>query len=295
MSIEIRKVETKKALKTFVKVPFTIYKGNDCWVPPLISEEMETFDPRKNPAYEGAESRLFVAYKDGEPVGRAAAILSHAANDKFGTKNLRFSWFDTVEDYEVSRALFDAVESWGKELGMETLTGPHGFTDLDPEGMLVEGFDQLATIAVFYNHAYYPQFLEKYGFEKEIDYVEFKARAPIEEGLPPKLLKLGERIKERSKVKVLNFKTKKEMLNRAPDLFRLLDEAYEEIYGSVPLTEKQIKYYVNKYISYADKDLIKMVVNENDEAIGFMVSMPSLSRAFQKAKGRLFPFGWYHL
>lgn len=295
MSVTIRTVETKKDLKTFVKVPFDIYQGNDCWVPQLIREEMEIFNPAKNPAYKSAESRLFIAYKDGKPVGRIAAILSHAANEKFDTKNLRFGWFDTINDYEVTRALFDAVEDWGRELGMKTLTGPQGFTDLDPEGMLIEGFDQLATIAVYYNHPYYNEFVEKYGFEKDIDYVEFKGFPPYEEGVNPKLLRLGERIKQRSGIRVVKFKNKREVMNRAEHIFEVLDEAFEELYGTVPLTEEQVKYYVKKYFSFVDKELLQLAVNEENEAVGFMVALPSLSRGFQKAKGRLFPFGWFHI
>jgi ribosomal protein S18 acetylase RimI-like enzyme len=295
MSVEIRTVETKKELKTFVKLPFGIYKGNDYWVPQLIREEMEVFNPKKNPAYDTAETRLFLAYKDGKPVGRIAGVLSHAANNKYDTKNLRFGWFETIEDYEVTKALFDAVENWAKELGMETLTGPHGFTDLDQEGMLVEGFDQLPTIAVYYNHPYYNEFVEKYGFEKEVDYLEYKAKPPIDEGMPPKLLRLGERIKERSRVNILKFKNKKKLLSRAEEIFVVLDDAFEEIYGAVPLTEKQIRYYVKKYFPFVHKDFIQAAANEQDEIVGFMISLPSLSRAFQKAKGRLLPFGWFHI
>jgi len=295
MSVEIRLVETKRDLKTFIKVPFEIFKGNPYWVPPLIMDDLDTFNPKKNPAFEHAEARLFLAYKDGKAVGRIAGILSHVANDKYKTKNLRFGWIDAINDYEVARSLLLAVENWGKELGMETMTGPHGFSDLDPEGMLVEGFDQLPTISVYYNFPYYPEFMEKYGFKKEIDYLEFRSVNPEETGIPPKLLRLGERIKERSGVKVHKFKNKSEVKKRSVELFYLLDEAFEEIYGSVPLTEKQVNYYVKKYFSFVDKDLIQLAVNEDDEAVGFMIAMPSLSKGFQKAKGRLFPFGWFHI
>lgn len=295
MSIEIRAVKTKKDLKKFVEFPFGIYKGNDCWVPPLIFDEMEIFNKKKNPAFDTADTRMFIAYRDNKPVGRIAAILSHAANEKYNVKNLRFGWFDTIDDFEVARALFDKVEDWGRELGLETLTGPHGFTDLDPEGMLVEGFDQLATIAVYYNHAYYPEFAQKYGFEKEIDYVEYKAIPPYEEGIPPKLLRLGERIKERTGIHILKFKNRRDVMNNAGAIFHLLDEAYEELYGAVPLTEKQINYYVKKYIPFTDPKLLQLAVDENGDAVGFLVAMPNLSRAFQKANGRLFPFGWFHI
>ena len=295
MSIEIREVMNKKDLKQFVKLPFEIFKDNKYWVPPLIMDEMETFNPDKNPAYENAEAKLFMAYKDGKLVGRIAGILSHVANKKYNTKNLRFGWVDTFEDYEVAQALYETVEKWGKEKGMETMTGPHGFSDLDPEGMLIEGFEHLPTIANYYSMPYYSEFAEKYGFQKEIDYVEFRAVNPVETGIPPKLLRLGERIKERSKVRVLEFKKKKDVMKRAEEVFVLLDEAFEEIYGAVPLTDKQIKHYVKKYFPFVDKDLIQIAVNEEDEVVGFMIAMPSLSESFQKAKGRLFPFGMLHI
>ncbi len=293
MSIEIKEVMNKKDVKTFVKIPFKIFEGNKYWVPPLIMDEIETFDRKKNPALENSEIRMFIAYKNNEPVGRICAINNKVANKKYNTKNLRFGWFDTIDDYEVAKALFEKTEEWARELGMETITGPHGFTDLDPEGMLIEGFDQLPTIAVYYNHPYYPEFTEKYGFEKEIDYIEFKTPVPHETGIPEKLLRIAEKVKERSNLRVLKFRNKKHLMQRAGEIFHLLDESFEEIYGSVPLTEKQVNFYVKQYFPFVDVDFIKVVVNEKDEIVGFMITVPSLSKAFQKAKGRLFPFGWY--
>jgi hypothetical protein len=187
------------------------------------------------------------------------------------------------------------VEQWGKELGMETMTGPHGFTDLDPEGLLIEGFDQMPTIASNYNHPFYQGFIEKYGFGKEIDYFEYRCKVPYETGLPEKLLRIADKIRERSTLRLVKFKKKKELLSRAEELFYLLDEAFEEIYGSVPLTERQVKYYVKKYMPFVHKDLIQCVVNKDDEMIGFMITMPSLTKGHQKARGRLLPFGWFHL
>jgi hypothetical protein len=294
MSIDIKVVETKKDLKSFVKFPFKVFKDNPYWVPQLIVEDMEIFDRRKNPAFDSADAKLFLAYKNGKPVGRIAGILSFAANEKYNTKNLRFGWFDTIEDYEVAESLFKAVEGWGKELGMETMTGPHGFTDLDPEGMLIEGFNQLTTIAVYYNHPYYPEFTTRYGFEKEIDYLEFKAVTPLE-GMPEKLLKIGEKIKQRSSIKLLKFKSKKDVKAVIKSVFALIEETYDEIYGSVPLSEKQMKYYVTKYFPMLDKDLLQVAVNAEGETVAFMLALPSLSRGFQKAKGRLLPFGWFHI
>jgi len=294
MSIDIKVVETKKDLKSFVKFPHKVFKDNPYWVPQLIVEDMEIFDRKKNPAFDSADSKLFLAYKDGELVGRIAGILSIAANEKYDTKNLRFGWFDTIEDFEVAESLFKAVEDWGKELGMEAITGPQGFTDLDPEGMLIEGFDQLATIAVYYNHPYYPEFTTKYGFEKEIDYLEFKAAAPLG-GMPEKLLRIGEKIKQRRSIKLLDFKSKRDVKKVIESVFALIEETYEEIYGSVPISEKQMKYYVKKYFPMVDKDLLQVAVNAEGETVAFMLALPSLSRGFQKAKGRLLPFGWFHI
>lgn len=295
MSVDIRIVENKRDLKTFINVPFSIYKNNPYWVPPLIADELATFDPAKNPAYELAEAKLFVAYQDNRPVGRVAAILNHAANKKYGTKNMRFGWFDSINDYEVTAALLDTVENWARETGMETLTGPHGFTDMDPEGMLIEGFDQLPTLAVIYNHPYYPEFMERYGFEKDVDYIEFKCKVPYETGIPEKLLRLAERIRERSQLEVMQLQSRRDIKKWGPAVMELIDESYNEIYGSVPLTPRLIKYYVDKYLTLIDPNLIKIVMDADHNLVGVMVTMPSFSRALQKARGRLLPFGWYHL
>jgi uncharacterized protein YjgD (DUF1641 family) len=265
-------------------------------VPQLIRDELEIFDREKNPAFEYSDSRLFLATKDGKPAGRVAAINNRAANEKYASKNLRFGWFDVVNDPEVAKALMGAVEGWARELGMETLTGPHGFCDLDPQGMLIEGFDHLPTIAGYYNFPYYQKLIEGLGYEKEIDYIEFRTQVPKDmSAFPEKLVRLADRILERGGLRLLKFEKKKDILGRAEELFHLLDEAFDEIYGSVPLTERQIHYYIKKYFSFVDKDLIQAVVNEKDEMIGFMIAMPSLSDAFRKANGRLLPLGWWHM
>ncbi len=295
MAITVKEVQSKSEMKDFLHLPFEIYEGNEYWVPDLIMEERETFNPKKNPGYQGAETKLFVAYRDGKRVGRIVGLHSKIANEKYKTKNLRFGWFESIDDQAVADALIEAVMSWGKSLGLTSLTGPHGFTDLDKQGMLIEGYDQLPTISVYYNHPYYQKLMENGGLEKEIDYWEFKTMVPHGKGIPPKLVRLADRIKERSSLKVLDFKTKKHLLSRAEEIFELLDEAFEEIYGSVPLNKEQIRYYVKKYVSFVDKDLVKAVVNDKDEIIGFMITLPSLSKAFQKANGRLFPLGWFHI
>ncbi|HDP94081.1 MAG TPA: hypothetical protein ENN40_01840 [Candidatus Aminicenantes bacterium] len=293
MKVDIQTVESKKQLKQFVKMPFHFFKDNPCWVPPMIMDEMETLDSQRNPAFETAESKMLMAFRDGEPVGRIAAILSHAANEKYASLNLRFGWFNVIEDYAVAAALLDAVESWGREKGMTTITGPQGFTDMDSEGMLIEGFDLVPTIAQIYNPPFYPQFLERYGFEKEIDYLEFRAKVPRE--LSERLFTLAERLKQRSNLKVVECKSKRQLLKYARPIFELLDETFAEIYGSVPTTDKQTDYYTKKYSMFLDPRLCKVVVNPENEVVGFIISMPSMSVAFQKARGRVLPLGWFHL
>jgi len=296
MSIEIKTVESKKDLKTFVKFPFKIFRDNKYWVPQLILDEMEIFNRDRNPAYESADSKQFLAYKDGELAGRIAGVHSRVANKKWGTKNIRFGWFDSIDDQEVADALISAVETWGKELGMDTITGPHGFTDLDPEGMLYEGFDKLPTIAVYYNHPYYIKLMEKNGMEKEIDWVEFNAKIPAQEDMPPKLLKIAERLKERSKIRLLKYKNRKDLIkNWAHEIFDVVDEAFEDLYGTIPLSKIQVDYYIKKYLTFVEKDLVITAVDEHDKVVGFVLALPSLSKAMQKAKGRVFPFGWFHL
>lgn len=296
MSVRIVPVASRRDLKRFVKFPMELYRGNPYWIPQLTRDEMELLTPAKNPAFENAEAQPFLALRDGKIVGRIAAILSHAANRKWGTKNLRFSWFDTIDDLEVATALFAAVEAWGRERGMETLTGPHSFTDLDPEGMLIMGFEELGTIATTYNHPYYAGLVEACGFSKDVDYVEFQALPPEGAQLPEKIVKLAEWGKKRNNFRVLKYTSvRKAKAERAAQIFDLLDESFEELYGTVPLTRKQKEWFVEKYLSHVNLDYIEMVVNEKDEVIGFMIAMPSMSRAFQKAHGRLFPFGLFHI
>jgi len=294
-NIIIKQVTTKSDLKKFVKFPMNIYKDNKYYVPPLIRDEMEMFSPKKNPAYEVAESKEFLALKVGKIVGRISAILHHTANKKYNEKNLRFGWFDCINDYNVAKKLFDKVEEWGREKGMKTLTGPHGFTDLDQEGMLIKGFEELATIAVYYNYPYYKDLVEKYGFTKDVDYVEYKTKIPDESEIPKKLIKTADWVQKRYNYKLLKLKDKSTIKKRSKELFDLLDEAFEELYGTTPLTEKQKDYYIKKYIPFVNRDLIKIVVNDKDDMLGFLIAMPSLSKAFQKAKGRLFPFGFIHI
>jgi len=294
MSLEIKAVESKGGLKAFVKLPHKIFKGCAQWVPPLTKEEINTLDPSENPAYEDAEAKLFLAFKNGEPVGRIAGIISHAANKKFHTRNARFGWFDSIEDYHVAESLFSAVKAWAEQRGMESLTGPHGFTNFDRQGMLIEGFEYPGTAHTIYNHPYYGDFVERYGFVKDVDYVEIQSFAP-ENGLDPRYLKIKERIEQRSDIRLLKFKTKQEAVERGLELFRLLNQTYVDIYGVIPLNDNYIQYLIKKFIAYINLDLLCCTVDLSGRMVGFMVTMPSLTKAFKKANGKLFPFGWYHI
>jgi GNAT superfamily N-acetyltransferase len=294
MTLEIKPVQSRSDLRTFVMLPHRIFKGCPQWVPPLIRDELATLDPAKNPAFEDAETKLFLAVQKGKPVGRIAGIISHAANKKYHTKNARFGWFDFVKDHHVAEALFSSVVAWAQGLGMDTLTGPQGFTNFDRQGMLIEGFECLGSAYTIYNYPYYMEFVEKYGFQKDVDYVEIESFAP-KNGLDRRYLRIKERMERRADIKLLNFKTKAEMVQRGLELFRLLNQTYVDIYGVIPLSDNYIQYVIKKFIAYVNTDLITCAVDSHGRMVGFMITMPSLAKAFQKADGRLFPFGWYHL
>ncbi|HEY9594829.1 MAG TPA: hypothetical protein VHE79_10150 [Spirochaetia bacterium] len=295
MDVTVSVVTSRAELKAFIGFTRKLYAGNPYWIPPLIQDELDILTP-KNPAFENAEARLFLARRDGEIVGRVAGILSHAANRKYGTRNMRFGWFDTIDDFEVAKTLLDSVFAWAKERGMTTLTGPHGFTDLDPEGCLVEGFEEVGTIATIYNHPYYPNLLERYGFVKEVDYVEFQALAPAGIVVPEKLTKMIEWAKKRYGYRLVDFDTIKELRKQyGQKLFDMLDETFEELYGTVPLTQKQKDWYIAKYLPFANPEYVKVALNAEGEMIGFMIALPSLAKAFQKARGHLFPFGFLYI
>jgi len=295
MGWEIREVQNQGDIKKFVTFPLRLYRNHPYYVPPLISDEMGIFSPAKNPAYENCETKLFLIYHNNSCVGRIAGIISHIANEKYQEKNLRFGWFDSINEEKSAELLFSAIESWGKERGMTTCSGPQGFTDLDPTGMLIDGFEELGTMATQYNYPYYPDLVENCGYSKLIDALEFQTKVPDIKDIPESLIKSAEWVKKRYNYQVLKFKNKKEALKRGMDLINLIDESYADLYGTVPLTEKQKNYYLKKYLPYIQTDFIKVVADEEDNLIGFLITMPSLSQALQKARGRLFPFGFWYL
>lgn len=294
MSIIIKEVTSKKELKKFVKFNLELYKGNPYHIPGLIEEEMVTLDKRKNPAFEICDAIYFLAYKDDKVVGRIAGMINHRSNDTWGQKRARFGFVDFIDDQEVVDALFTAVEKWARQQGMEDMHGPMGFTDMDHEGMLIEGFDQLGTMAAIYNYSYYPKHLDRIGYVKDQDWHEFKIYIP--EGIPEKHQRIGEIVKQKYGLKVMKFKSAKAIMPYARKIFEALNQAYAPLYGFAQLTQKQIDYYIKMYIPMLRMDLITLIVREADDVVvGFGISLPSLSTAMQKAKGHMFPFGWIYL
>ena len=294
MSIEIKEVKTKKELRKFVKFNIKLYKNNPYHIPNLIDEEMMTLSKDKNPAFEKCEAIYFLAYKNNKIAGRIAGIIVHDSNTIWNQKHARFGFVDFIDDKEVVDALFDAVTTWAKEKGMTAIHGPLGFTDLDHEGMLIEGFDQLGTMATIYNYPYYPQHLERMGFEKDQDWLEYKIYIP--ESVPEKHQRIGEIVLKKYGLKILKFKKRKEIWPYAHKIFETLNAAYAQLYAFSPLTPKQIEYYIKMYIPMLRLNLITIILRESDDAVaGFSITLPSLSHAMQKAKGSLLPFGFIHL
>jgi hypothetical protein len=293
MSIEIRKVTTAQYLKKFIKFPYEHYAENKYWVPPLLIDEFRNLDTAKNPALEFCEAQYWLAYKDENIVGRIAGIINKRYNEKVGKKIARFGYVEFIDNEEVSKKLFDTVENWAKEIRCESIHGPLGFTDMDPEGVLIEGFEELPTIATIYNYPYYAEHIEKYGYRKDIDWLEFELVPPKE--IPEKVERIAKAVYERYNLKMLDVKKAKDLLPYAHEIFHVLNQAYENIYGFVPLTEKQIDLYVKQYFGFIKPGFVPVVLNEKGEVVAFGITMPSLSKAFQKAKGKLFPFGFIHI
>ena len=294
MAILIKKVSNKKDLRRFIRFNYELYKNNPYSVPDLYDDMVGTFSTEKNAAFEFCEADYFLAYKDDKLVGRVAAIINRRANETWNKKEVRFGWIDFVDDPEVSKALLDTVEVWGKERGMEAIVGPLGFTDMDAEGMLVEGFDQLSTMATIYNYPYYPQHMERLGFEKEADWVEYKLTVP--DKLPEKFVRISEIILQKYNLKIRKLKRSEiKEKNYGQKIFDLINEAYAPLYGYSKMTQGQINQYIKTYLPLIDLRMVSLVEDEAGELVAVGISMPSLSKALQKAKGKMLPFGWFHL
>jgi len=293
MSAVIKNVETQSELNDFIMVPFSLYKDDPLWIPPLISQEKAQFDSDKNPAFRYCETRFFLALRDGRPVGRIAAIINRRYIEKMGSSCGRFGWFDCEDDREAANALFSAAENWLTENGMTEISGPMGFTDNDMTGFLIEGFEELPTIAGSYNPPWYNELIRSRGYEKDVDYVEYLITVP--DAFPEKVERLTALIKKRSKVRVFNEKSTRTLSRKwGHQVFDVLNESYEKLYGTTLLDESEINYYIKTYLGQVDPEFIKLAA-DGDRLVGFIIAMPNLSKAFQKAKGRLFPFGFIHI
>ena len=291
-TIDVREVKSPDDLRNFIRFPMELYKNNKNYVPPLINDEKNVWNPKENPALNYSEAKQFLAFKDGQVVGRVAAIINHKEEKELGISKVRFGWLDFIDDLEVSKALIDTVISFAKEKNISKIEGPMGFTNLDKAGMLIMGFDRLATMIGLYNFEYYPQHLEKLGLTKEKEWVEFEIMFP--EVLPEKVEKFSSLIAEKYKLKVLHFKNKKEIEPLIDAMFDLLDKTYSSLSTYTPITEEQKKTYREKYFPFINKDYIICIEDENHQLISFAITMPSYSKALQKANGKLFPFGWWH-
>lgn len=294
MTVTIKKVSGKRDLRNFIRFNYELYKGNPYSVPDLYDDMLNTFDRKKNAAFEFCEADYFLAYKDNKIVGRIAAIINHKANAAWNKKEVRFGWIDFVDDAEVSQALIQAVEAWGKERGMTHIQGPLGFTDLDAEGMLVEGYDQLGTMATIYNYPYYPQHMERMGFAKDADWVEYKIFVP--EAIPDKYRRISELIQRKYNLKIKKYTSSRQIAQEyGQEIFELMNEAYRPLYGYSALSQRQIDQYIKMYLPILDLRMVTLVTDQDDRLIAVGISMPSLSEALQKSHGRLLPLGWYHL
>lgn len=294
MSVKIVKVEGKRLLSRFVEFPNELYKDSPYYVPELFGDAVNTLRKDRNAAFEFCEADYFLAYRDGKVVGRIAVILNNAANEKWGQKAARFGWVDFVDDAEVVDALFAAAEGWARERGLKEIQGPLGFTDFDREGMLVEGFDRMATMSTNYNYPYYPKHMERMGYEKDVDWIEYLLHAP--EKKVEKAERVAAIIERKFGLRVARFKSRSELAKRyGHQLFALVNECYASLYGFTPLTEKQIEQLIKSYLPFVDLRLVSLVVDKDDNLVAIGVSIYSLAEALRKCRGKMFPFGWWHL
>lgn len=295
MAVEIREITpTKSNLKKYTKFGIDLYKDNDYYVPPLIMDDVETLSPDKNPAFDYCKAKSWMAYRDGKPVGRITGIINTVVNERTGKRDLRFGFLDFIDDEEVVDALFDALAQWGRSQGLTSMVGPMGFSDMDHEGMLTEGFDELGTMATIYNYPYYPRHMERMGFHKDAEWVEYRMTVP--DKIPEKMLRVAEIVKKKYGVRTIKYTSAKKIKEEyGVALFELINEAYDQLYGYSPLSQKQIEYYIDIYLPILRLENVCLIVDSDDKLIGVGISIPSMSRALQKGRGRLLPTGWLHL
>ena len=291
--IEIRQVISRRDLKKFVEFQFQLFQGNPYWCPPLKFEEVNTLRKDKNPAFEYCEAEYWLAYRDNRPVGRIAGIINHKEVERWNVRLVRFGWVDFIDDLEVSRALFDTVTDWGRNKGMTGLHGPFGFTDLDPAGMIVEGFEELSSLSAIYNFPYYNDHMHHLGFRKATDWIQFEIRIPPE--VPEKVERLTRIVLQKYNLHLLKARRNKDIKPYARKMFTLYNEAFHDLNGFSPITQKQMDHFTKQYFGFIRPGFVSMVLDAGDDVVGFGITMPSLSRALQKANGSLFPFGFLYL
>lgn len=295
MAVEIREINpTKSELKKYTEFGIDLYKDNPYYVPPLIKDDVETLSPGKNPAFDHCKAKSWMAFRDGKPVGRITGIINSLVNERSGRNDVRFGFTDFIDDDEVADALFDTLARWGRDNGMTSIVGPMGFTDLDHEGMLTFGFEELGTMATIYNYPYYPRQMERMGFTPDAEWVEYRITVPDE--LPDQLARVGEIVKRKYGLRTIKYTSGKKIKeDYGVALFELINEAYDKLYGYSPLTPRQIQYYIDLYLPILKLENVCVIVDKADKLVGIGISMPSMSKALQKSKGRLFPTGWIHL
>ena len=290
--ITIVTATTKKQMRDFVYFPFTLYKNNPYWIPPLISDELQTFDPKLNPIFESASAHFYLAYQNGKLVGRIAAIINWDEVQNLGKKKMRFGWFDVIDDIAVTEALLAKITEIGKKNNLDHIEGPMGFSNLDKVGLLTEGFNEIGTMITWYNHPYYVQHLEKLGFLKEKEYIESYFSFS---GVDPTPFQRGaEMVKKRYKLNAVNYTSTQEVINRVDELFDLFNAAYASLSSFVAVTEKQKAFFKNKYMGMINPEYIKFVEDESGKMVAFTIVMPSFTSALKKSNGRMFPFGFLH-
>ena len=290
----VKEVTTSKELKRFFKFPYELFKNDKMWVPSLLIDEKTTFNKKKNPSFEFCDCKIFMAFRGNKAVGRIVGIINKKANIIWKENRVRFGWFDFIDDKEVSKALLDAVIEWGKENKMKEIVGPMGFTDMDKEGMMVEGFEVDCPMSCYYNPSYYPEHMDYLSYKKEVDWIQYQI--PANQPVPDKVHRINEMIRNKYSLKIVQDMKMSEIAKRyGSKLFDSINESFSHLFGYVPLNERQKQFYINQYFPFLDKRLICLIVDSNDDVVAFGVSLPSLSKALRKCKGKLFPFGWIHL
>ena len=293
MDTEIRKVTSRKELKKFIRFHLELYKGNSYWCPPLIFDELNMLSKDQNPAFEYCEAEYWLAYRDTKIVGRIAGIINNRANKRWNENFVRFGWIDFIDDLEVSSKLIETVTEWGRSKGMAKIQGPLGFTDMDPEGMLIEGFEEPSSLTAIYNYPYYPEHMVKLGFGKGADWVHFDMNvSPV---IPEKVSRSAAIAKEKYHLRTVPAKKAKDFLPYTKKMFRMMNEAFDDLYGYAAIGEKQIDLYTKQYFGFIRPEYVSLVIDDKDDVIAFGITIPDLTHALQKCNGRLFPFGFIHL